>query len=304
MSASDLEDEGGEGYFASVSDLMVGILFVFLLMLTVFALNFRDDQDKQTVARQKYEELLLRTEEQQQKNESLRGLLKRAVALLREEVEGRRAARDRLLTQLGERLKREHLEVLIVPESGVLRLPEQLLFDVGQDKIGVTRRGVADAARLQDARERLARLAAALEDLVPCFAVAEPDPNCAAQDRATLDGVLIEGHSDPQGFTIRGAPSTAKETVERNDQLSMQRALTVFNELRERKALDMMRNAAGQRLFAVSAYGARRPAAGGESEDAYRQNRRIDLRFLLSTRTSVDLQKIIDEITPALREGP
>jgi chemotaxis protein MotB len=42
------EDEGGEGYFASISDLMVGILFVFLLMLTVFALSYaqpKDDKD-------------------------------------------------------------------------------------------------------------------------------------------------------------------------------------------------------------------------------------------------------------------
>ena len=36
------EDDGGEGYFASVSDLMVGVLFVFILMLTVFVVNFRD----------------------------------------------------------------------------------------------------------------------------------------------------------------------------------------------------------------------------------------------------------------------
>jgi len=35
-------DEGGDGYFASVSDLMVGILFVFLLMLAVFALAYSD----------------------------------------------------------------------------------------------------------------------------------------------------------------------------------------------------------------------------------------------------------------------
>ena len=37
------EEAESEGYFASVSDLMVGVLFVFLLMLTMFALNFRDD---------------------------------------------------------------------------------------------------------------------------------------------------------------------------------------------------------------------------------------------------------------------
>ena len=50
------EDDGGEGYFASVSDLMVGVLFVFILMLTVFALNFRDAEQAQMVERQKYEE--------------------------------------------------------------------------------------------------------------------------------------------------------------------------------------------------------------------------------------------------------
>ena len=44
------EVEGGEGYFASISDLMVGILFVFLLMLTVFALNYRDAEQEQVVA--------------------------------------------------------------------------------------------------------------------------------------------------------------------------------------------------------------------------------------------------------------
>ena len=44
-------EESEEGYFASVSDLMVGILFVFLLLLTVFALNFRDAESKQMVER-------------------------------------------------------------------------------------------------------------------------------------------------------------------------------------------------------------------------------------------------------------
>jgi len=41
------ERKCGEGYFASVSDMMVGILFIFLLLLTVFALNFRDAAQEQ-----------------------------------------------------------------------------------------------------------------------------------------------------------------------------------------------------------------------------------------------------------------
>jgi hypothetical protein len=41
------QEDAGEGYFASISDLMVGILFIFLLMLTVFAINYADeDKDK------------------------------------------------------------------------------------------------------------------------------------------------------------------------------------------------------------------------------------------------------------------
>ncbi|HYE43216.1 MAG TPA: hypothetical protein VEA15_07460, partial [Caulobacteraceae bacterium] len=54
------EEEAGEGYFASISDLMVGVLFVFLLMLTVFALNFRDAEEEQVIERARYEEALRR----------------------------------------------------------------------------------------------------------------------------------------------------------------------------------------------------------------------------------------------------
>jgi chemotaxis protein MotB len=47
--------EEGDGYFASISDLMVGILFVFLLMLTVFALNYREAEHDQEIRRQQFE---------------------------------------------------------------------------------------------------------------------------------------------------------------------------------------------------------------------------------------------------------
>ena len=40
-------EDAHEGYFASISDLMVGILFIFLLMLAVFAINYAtEDKDK------------------------------------------------------------------------------------------------------------------------------------------------------------------------------------------------------------------------------------------------------------------
>src|SRR4051812_11844768 len=130
MVGVDTADEAGEGYFASISDLMVGILFVFLFVLTVFALNFRDAEDDQTAKRRDLEAALARAvqaeleaneakvearhqellavaaraeaerqqtiaqrerhaaDEQRLKNEELRELLRKAVARMREELEG------------------------------------------------------------------------------------------------------------------------------------------------------------------------------------------------------------------------
>jgi len=71
MASQDTSDEDGEGYFASVSDLMVGILFVFLLMLTVFALNFREAEDKQKIEMSKYEELRVKAERAEKESRRL-----------------------------------------------------------------------------------------------------------------------------------------------------------------------------------------------------------------------------------------
>ena len=124
--------------------------------------------------------------------------------------------------------------------------------------------------------------------------------NCDARDRSTLEGVLIEGHADRHGFK-----SLSPElSTQQNDRLSVERALNVFNEIRKRPGLDMLKNANGLSLLAVSAYGDRRPFANGDTLVDDKANRRIELRFLLSSRTSEELQHLIGEIEPALGEGP
>ena len=113
-----------------------------------------------------------------------------------------------------------------------------------------------------------------------------------------LDAVLVEGHADRQ----RWAPP--RDLQEENDRLSADRALTVFKQLRrDNPALDTMANATGSALLAVSASRDRRPAVAGETEDAYRQNRRIDLRFLLSSRPSEELQQLIESIRRTLQDA-
>lgn len=323
MASLDSSDEDGEGYFASVSDLMVGILFVFLLMLTVFALNFREAEDKQKIEMSKYEELRIKAEkaekdaleakaqaekerqdafDQRIKNENLRSLLKQAVTQMTQDLEERQNARLRLLANLEERLRKAGIDVRIDPVSGVLRLPEQILFEKGQSTLGT---GVpATPGRQSDAKLVLTKLADALSAVLPCFTIDEVRAGCEERDRATLEGVLVEGHSDRQGYKKEGRQLPVEESRDMNDRLSVERALNVFKEIRQKNGLDELRNASGFPLLAVSAYGERRPIALGSSEEDFKNNRRIDLRFILSTRTSRELEQLIAKIRPALEDQP
>ena len=330
-SGSDVLEEGGDGYFASVSDLMVGILFVFLLMLTVFALNFRDAEDVQNVKRAEYERLeqalefkkreaeLLKAEADADKvkadiarkeAEALRlqseergRLLAEAAAQLSQDIKDRQLARHRLLFTLRERLSKAGIIVEVDPETGVLRLPEQLLFDKGQSALGMTAgpSGVRlDPVRMADVQDKLTKLGNALADVLPCFGGSGGE-TCPEGDRSTLEGALIEGHSD----RLTWAGLTSEGSRERNDLLSVQRALAVFKEVRTRNGLGDLRNRQGLPMLAVSAYGDRRPIASGATDEELKLNRRIDLRFLLSTQTSDKLQTLLDRINLMVgRDGP
>ena len=142
-------DEEGDGYFASVSDLMVGILFVFLLMLTVFALNYRQAEQDQLIERSRYERLMVELQQQkietarqtaeaerqhkeadrqrreaeleQQRNQQLRGLLKDALDRLEQDIQLHEQARQTLLVSLDQQLRDRGVQVVVDQHSGVLR---------------------------------------------------------------------------------------------------------------------------------------------------------------------------------------
>jgi flagellar motor protein MotB len=285
--------EGSEGYFASVSDLMVGVLFVFLLMLTVFALNYRDAETAQTTERAKYEQAARDLAAQQAialaaqaesrteaaENGQLRTLLGRTAERIQADAEDRAAARLALLTRLQRDLRERQIEVAVDPEPGVLRLSGDALFETGSAALGAKARPV-----VRTLAEALARILT--------------DGGAAA-----LETVLVEGHTDRQRF--QGLD--AAESQDRNDRLSADRALAVFLELRrDQPVLDMLRNAAGQPLLGVSGYGERRPRAdlvcGADGNCP--GNRRIDLRFVISARTPADVRRMLDDVAAALAKRP
>ena len=91
---SEPNEEGGEGYFASVSDLMVGVLFVFLLMLTVFALNFRAAEQEQMVALERYQRLRVEADEMRRRAEEQEAEARRLADVVRLALADAERARD------------------------------------------------------------------------------------------------------------------------------------------------------------------------------------------------------------------
>ena len=99
---SDSEESGG--YFASVSDLMVDIQFVFLLMLTVFALNYRIEEHKQEVSRAAWEW-------QKARADLLRKFLQEKAQELQRAIDTSSNARNRLLSELEATLTKQGVKV-------------------------------------------------------------------------------------------------------------------------------------------------------------------------------------------------
>jgi chemotaxis protein MotB len=330
------EESSGEGYFASVSDMMVGILFIFLLLLTVFALNFRDAEQEQkakledlikaekraTVAEDRANEaklIALReaalAEARKTENDRFRALLFDAVAQLEKDIRDREAARGQLLVSLQQSLSNKGVTVSIDPASGILRLPEDLLFKTGDAAIG------------KENLPRLQTLAAVLASTLPCYVHGGDTSGCNVI-APILETVLVEGHTDRQAYKntvlpvatpaptggllfAKPAPPPVKVVVVkdselRNDRLSTDRALNVFKELRQAQpSLDILRNSDQQPLLGFSGYGPRRPLpdALGSSQAEFQKNRRIDLRFVLSARTSDELMRLREQIQQALGNG-
>jgi len=94
LSHSEDLDSHDESYFASFTDLLVGVLFIFIILLMVFASNFSKAVD---------------------------------------EVTGIKESRDKVLQEIERSLEEQGVEVSIDLEQGILRLPEKSVrFDRGE----------------------------------------------------------------------------------------------------------------------------------------------------------------------------
>lgn len=99
MKPSRARADSGQNYFISFNDLLVGMLFIFILLLITYALDFRQAS----------------------------GRLDR--------LEKRMAQRAKLLGDLKAELKKANYESSVLADEGVLRLEENVLFQKGKAKL-------------------------------------------------------------------------------------------------------------------------------------------------------------------------
>ena len=136
--------EHEESYFISMTDMMVGLVFVLMVMLVYYALQYRQTTNDLTDTK---------------------------------------IQRAKILQDIQERLKRQDVQVVIDTDSGVLRLPEDVLFDKGSD---VVKPG---------GQEVLRKVGLAIQAEAPCYTAASPPPGCPST-KSGLESVFVEGHTD------------------------------------------------------------------------------------------------------------
>jgi chemotaxis protein MotB len=252
---------GGDSYLASVSDLMSGLIFIFVIILAVFALRLAKE-----------------TATQRAENERL---------------ESADRTRRRILDDIAERLENAGIKVEVLHEHGVLRLSEKgIYFPSGSEK--------PLKRDLEDHHKRVGHLARVLAEVIPwyvatassansrvvdelppyCSIPAKPSDYCS--DRVTfpsyLETLLIEGHTDTQPV------SSGRFRFQNNLELSSMRAATVYQMMKlcEPELMALLNNKKLS-VVGISGYGSMRLA---KPEDPLAtENRRIDLRFLVEPPT-------------------
>lgn len=225
------------GYMASASDLMIGLLFVFIILVVVLAL----EQQRQAAE----------IKETKRKNSKVQP-----------PIVG-------VTESIGKRIKSQVPTIEVHPATGVLTLPEDMLFSTGKAELNP--QGI----------EALKKIADQLVTVLPCY-VATPKKACTDNPgEHEIDTIFVEGHTDSQRL--------ARPNYD-NFNLSFDRARAVYSLLLDdpsAAALKTFQNTNKQPIFSMSGYADTRWAPGVAS-GLNAKNRRVDLRIVLTYKKPLD----------------
>jgi chemotaxis protein MotB len=266
---ADHSDES-VNYFVPMTDMMVGVLFIFILMLMAFALDFRRTTDAQETALKVAHEVAI-------KLDPLQSAVREQMALLDKAQQDRRELLQDIRTQLAG----EGLSVQIDEASGVLRLNEDAV------------RFAPNHADLVDHnKDNVGKIAQVLERVLPKYVSCHnwQTSVCSTTKDTALETLFIEGHTDTTGIDNS------------NWVLSTERAVNTYRELiAVSPSLRLLRNNRNEEVISVSGYSSTRPIDPRAIRDAWDRNRRIDLRFVMDNDPRRNLEQIL-HVTDEMRQ--
>ena len=264
--------EEDENYFVSMTDMMVGILFIFIIMLMVFAFNFRQQTDETKVLTAAQEEQLRRADELANQISDLRKRIAGEIA----ELNRADQARAELLQEIQKKLDAVGLKVTIDSNTGVLRLAEDAI------------RFASNSSTLDDAATRnVDAVSRVLQEVLPIYAACRKPSPCARSRGYVVETVFIEGHTDETG------------SDDQNWSLSTERAVNTYRRIvKQFQDLRSLANSGGREILSVSGYASTRPADDRPLPEARKINRRIDLRFVMEA----DRRERLDEVVKLLNQ--
>jgi flagellar motor protein MotB len=267
------EDEE-ENFFVSLSDLMTGVLFIFVILTTALALHYHlKAAELETAkgdaigARGEAEKAKGDAEDAKGKARQVQEALDALAKVLREREQLRKVE----LQQLVARLREQNLAVELDGTNGILSLPEKLLFRTGE-------------AKLQPDGEAALTLLA--REILPVALMG------CGNSPLKWEAIYIEGHTD--NIPIRTAEFAS------NWQLASARAISTFTALAlSQPALGTLHNHQQKAVFGISGYGEQRPVAANATEEGRQKNRRIDIRFVMAYPSESEIQAMEQQLKQA-----
>ncbi len=269
------DDHDGSNHYVSMTDMMVGLLFVFVIMVAFFALKLSRQQlaEVEKVPKPVYEEVV---KERDRLERELRLLRLRSVSRFNEQSS---AQLETLITRVKKRLDNSGVQVAIDLNRGVIRLLGVDLFSSGSTIL-----------RNRDVVRDLSKV---LAEESRCFVFLDNFPLGKSECKGRvgfIESIYVEGHTD----SVPMSSGERKDRISSNLQLSARRASNTF-EWMKTSSLDLaaFQNRDAQTVLSVAAYGEQRPIASNDEPAGQEQNRRIDIRIsMLQPRDEDEVEQL------------